>query len=190
MTKEIWKDIPGYKGIYQVSNLGRIKSLDKEWIMHNGGIRHKQGRILRTVRDGTGYGMVSLCMNSKQKIGRVHRLVAEAFIPNPHNKPQVNHIDGNRLNNIESNLEWVTASENILHADRIGLRNIQKGENHPFYGTTKKGKTVIDNSTGMVYESAREAAKCTGMKYQTLAGMLNGWNKNTTSMKYSEHLKY
>lgn len=106
--KELWKDIKGYEGCYQVSNLGRIKSLDR---MTNNqyGEYFMKGRILKnSIIKDKGYCRVSLNNGNGKISKRVHRLVAEAFIPNPENKLEVNHKDGNKLNNCVSNLEWCT----------------------------------------------------------------------------------
>ncbi len=108
---EVWKDIIGYEGLYQVSNLGNVKSLFRYKKVLNNTI-HK------------GYYLISLCKNKKQLPQRNHRLVAIAFIPNPENKPQVNHIDGNKLNNNVENLEWCTPKENTQHALLIGLKKV------------------------------------------------------------------
>ena len=112
---EIWKDIEGYEGLYQVSNLGRVRSL-----YYQG---HKREKILKTSRYSNDYLKVTLCKNSdNHKDYMVHRLVAQAFIPNTNNYPQINHIDSNRQNNCVSNLEWCTASQNIKHAYVYGNR--------------------------------------------------------------------
>lgn len=131
--KEIWKDIQGYEGLYQVSNLGNVKSLN--WNHCN------QQKLLSLDFNGTEtkgrYYKVTLFKNHKRKGHLVHRLVAEAFIPNPKNKPQVNHIDGNKINNCVSNLEWVTEKENVNHAIKHELRprictfERKKGANNP-----------------------------------------------------------
>lgn len=105
---EIWKSVNGFEGLYMVSNLGRIKSLPR-----NG--TRKNGSILKPAIRGN-YLFVRLTGNRLDKKCSVHRLVAEAFIPNPSNKPLVNHKDGNKLNNNANNLEWCTQSENMIHA--------------------------------------------------------------------------
>ncbi len=115
---EIWKDIVGYENKYQVSNLGNIKSLET-W---TGDKYIKREKLLKNILYGNSYYYVSLSKNGKVKRFKVNRLVAQAFIPNPKNKPQVNHIDGNKLNNKADNLEWCTQSENMKHASMFGLR--------------------------------------------------------------------
>ena len=121
---EIWKDIPEYKGLYQASNLGNIRSLDREVIqLSNGGktyFKHtREGRILSQGIQNGGYPVVSISVNAKRKICTVHRLVASAFIDNPNNYRDVNHKDGNKQNNNIENLEWVSHSENIKHSYRV-----------------------------------------------------------------------
>ena len=124
---EVWKDIEGYEGLYQVSTCGNIKSLAR--IVHSekrGDYKIKE-KILKQSDTTTGYKKVELCKdNEKRKSFKVHRLVAQAFIPNPNNKPEVNHIDGNKINNNIDNLEWVTSSENSIHAYETGLNPNKK----------------------------------------------------------------
>jgi len=114
---EIWKDIAGYEGLYQVSNLGRVKSLKR----NHGNSQNLRDRILTLEIAKNGYHRTRLWIRQGVKRFSVHRLVAQAFISNPQQKPQVNHMDGNPRNNQASNLEWVTQSENALHALRTGL---------------------------------------------------------------------
>jgi len=114
-VSENWKDIAGYEGHYQISDCGRVKSL-------------KFGAELILAQAKTNYLSVSLWLDGKLKVVKVHRLVAEAFIPNMDNKPQVNHLDGNKFNNKVENLEWATRSENANHALALGL--MPKGLNH------------------------------------------------------------
>jgi hypothetical protein len=110
---EVWKDVVGYEGLYQVSNLGRVKALER-LVKNNGSPQHKHEKILKYGKTGR-YLMVSLCKEGKVKAFTVHRLVAIAFIPNPKNKPNVDHIDTNCLNNCADNLRWVTQSENSMN---------------------------------------------------------------------------
>lgn len=122
--KEVWKTIKGYEGLYEVSNLGRVKSL----VGWNGHEYVKRVRMLKpskqNAKDDYFRLIVNLTKNHKKKSYKVHRLVAEAFIPNPDNKPQVNHIDGDTFNNKADNLEWCTDRENKIHAIETGLRNV------------------------------------------------------------------
>ena len=117
---EIWKDIPNYEGIYQVSNLGRIRSLDREITYANGKVGLYKGRIMKLKMSKYGYVVFHFSVDNKKKAITVHRLVAETFIPNPGDKPCVNHIDCNRANNKVSNLEWCTYKENVQHAIKCG----------------------------------------------------------------------
>lgn len=126
--EEIWKDIEGYEGLYQISNLGRIKSLSRFIYTNKEKTKgyYSENKILRLTSDDTGYLQVSLSKNGAVKKFHVHRLVAIAFIPNIHNKPQINHIDRNRKNAKATNLEWVTDSENKYHAWKNTKRKSNK----------------------------------------------------------------
>lgn len=117
--KEVWRDVINYEGYYMVSNLGRVKSLPR-----NGTISSE--RILKpNVLRPSGYCQVSLQKHGKRTYKKVHRLVAEAFLPNKNNYPQVNHIDGNKLNNNANNLEWCTVRYNIIHSLYALKKNIR-----------------------------------------------------------------
>lgn len=120
---EIWKDIKNYEGLYQVSNYGRVKSLDHKIeakIKYNE-FRVTKGKILKLNQKRNGYLSVDLSKNGIVKTAQVHRLVANAFIPNPENKPQVNHINAKKYDNRICNLEWTTAKENMKHASKSNL---------------------------------------------------------------------
>jgi hypothetical protein len=125
MGIEIWKDIKGFEGLYQISNYGRVKRLSKK--VFNKGLVHgkeyfiSKEIILKNATISKGYQGVTLTKNKKRYSKKVHRLVAEAFIPNPENKSQINHIDCNKKNNCVDNLEWNTQSENLKHAFKNGL---------------------------------------------------------------------
>lgn len=116
MQNEQWKDIEGYEGFYQISNFGRVRRLADVF-------PYKQ-HFLKAIPNRDGYLYVCLSIKSKHKVKTIHRLVAQSFIPNSDNKPCVNHIDGNKTNNIAENLEWCTYSENTTHAYKTRLINL------------------------------------------------------------------
>lgn len=119
---EIWKDIEEFKGLYQVSNFGRVRSIDRLITYRTGTKRLTKGTILTIGQNKLGYQQVSLSKNDKMYSRRVHRLVANAFIKNTKNYKEVNHIDGNKKNNKVENLEWCNRSQNMQHAVRLGLK--------------------------------------------------------------------
>lgn len=116
--EEVWKDIRGYEGYYQISSCGRIKSLDRKVKHLKGGYAIKKGKILKQCYDKDGYLLVVLYKNNKKRTRRVHRLVAMAFIPNPNNYPQINHRDEDKTNNTVQNLEWCDAKYNNAYGTR------------------------------------------------------------------------
>lgn len=154
---EEWRDIDGYAGYYQVSNKGRVRSLDRvvKTSEKFGGKKKIKGKILACSKV-EGYPAVALCKDGDEYKEFVHRLVARAFIPNPDNKPEVNHIDADRSNDNVENLEWVTHLENIQHSERLGLRTVN----------TKKAidasKKKIIRSDGKVFESIADAGRALG----------------------------
>ena len=145
---EIWKPIKDYEGLYEISNLGRVRSLDK---IRNAAINNVsetviRGRIMKQKSDKDGYLSVKLTHpNSKGKHLRVHRIVATSFICNPESKPQVNHKNGIKSDNNAVNLEWCTLSENRIHAYNTGLQSSEskKGELNNFSKLTESDVTYI-----------------------------------------------
>lgn len=146
MCTEIFVPIHGYEGLYEISNLGRVKSLPKVV-----GRRIKPESFLKIRISKQGYKMVSLCKQYTVFNASVHRLVAEAFIPNPEHKETINHIDGNKLNNAISNLEWATQHENNLHAYRTGLHDPKKN------GRTGKRRPLTESEKKLISERTKEA---------------------------------
>lgn len=129
VKEEIWKDIKGYEGYYKVSNLGRVKSLDRV-IEYKNGIEYSlKGSLRRVSCSGAGYQNIGLSRDSLMKNFLVHRLVAVAFLNNPDNLPVVNHIDGDKTNNKVCNLEWASHSDNMRHAVDTGLRETSSVQN-------------------------------------------------------------
>lgn len=155
MKKEIWKDIKNYEGYYQVSNLGRIKSVDRYINQYNGynySTRIYKGKILKFSIGTRGYLKVVLQKERKVKTYNVHRLVAEAFIPNPNNLPQVNHIDENKLNNNINNLEWCSSKYNI----NFGNRNIKVSNKLKGVPKSAKHRENISIARKKYYEKLKE----------------------------------
>lgn len=141
------------------------------------------GKKLTGGDNGNGYKFVALWKNNKAKNNYRHRLVAQHFLQNPHNKPEVNHLDGNKENNHFSNLEWCTEEENTRHAFENGFNKnsdlCKKSAKERF------SKTVLNVQNGIFYPSAKEAALSMNIKYYTLAAKLNGWNPNNTNFIYA-----
>lgn len=181
--QEIWKDVIGYEGIYKVSNFGKIKSLSRKKQNRHFFITTKE--MLLSPCNRGGYLRVVLQKNLSKRFVSVHRVVAEAFIPNPYNKETVNHIDANKVNNSVENLEWATTLENVRHARSMGLfPKMIISKRHREILKESVAKKVIDNSTGVVYETIIEASISLGIKKSTLTHYLLGTRKNKTSLSY------
>ena len=156
---EVWKDIKGYEGHYQVSDLGRVKSLSRVVKSRVGVFGTKKEIILKTFKNGDGYLKYKLCINGKEKSVISHRLVANEFLENPFNKPQVNHKNGIKDDNRVDNLEWVTSSENVIHSLANNLKIPQKGSEHGMSKLTEKevleiraiGRTKTLKEVGKMY---------------------------------------
>lgn len=171
--EEIWKDVKGFEGLYQVSNLGRIKSYAHK-VKCRGGFRVQPSKILTNCFDGNYYH-VTLFKTNKRKLLLVHRIVAMAFLDNHENKRTVNHIDGNKQNNKVDNLEWATYSENIKHAFSTGL-------NMPHDGGTSKPILEYDLNGNFVreYKSINDAARVLHISTGNIWSVLN---KKTKQIK-------
>ena len=181
---ETWKDIVGYEGWYQVSDMGNVRSLTRTFVDIMGRTRTHKGRVLKLSENSDGYKSQNLLKFGESKGFKVHRLVAMAFIPNPENKPEVNHKDGVKSNNIKDNLEWATHIENMRHAISYGLNDLSHLKRASIAGAKKSSKLVLDQSTGIFYESCSEASKMFNTTYTKLRCKLNGKTKNNTNLIY------
>lgn len=134
--KEIWKDIAGYEGLYQISNLGNVKSLARTVVKSNGVIQHRKERLMAKRKSMDGYYIAKLTVNHHSVSVGIHILVAKHFIPNPNHFPEVNHLDCDRTNNCVTNLEWCTHQQNIEHSRLLGHYKGRTGEKNPNFGST------------------------------------------------------
>jgi len=172
--EEIWKDIKGYEGRYQVSNKGLVKSLTHVTIREDGKKLPIKGRILKPMSNFNGYLQVSLCDSSgKVKRFYVHRLVCEAFHENPKNKPCVNHIDEDKTNNAASNLEWCTVKENCNH----GTRNARVGEAVAKALSKPVGQYTRDGKLIKVWQSTQEVERQLGFAHNNISEVARGKRK-------------
>lgn len=161
---EEWRDVVGYEGLYKVSSLGRVYSCERT-IHYKNCSYIKKGKILKPSVGTHGYYYLILCVNSKQRVETVHRLVAKAFISNIENKKQVNHIDENKLNNKVDNLEWVTQQENLTYG------NVHNRKYKKVSMFSKGGKKLEE------FNSLQEAEIKTGVKTASISACLTGRTK-------------
>ena len=163
-----WKPIKGYEGLYEISDNGDVKSLDRIVTLSNGCAKHVGSRMMKLTlskgRGGEGYYVVNLHKNGIGKLQFVHRLVAEAFIPNPNSLPTVNHIDGNKTNNAVNNLEWTSFPENNTHALDMKLR-LPRG--------TKVVQKTSEGEVVNIYKSTCEASRTTGIGRGSISHCIN-----------------
>ena len=161
----IWKAINDYEGLYEISNIGQIKSL-------------YTNKILKNNLGKSGYYQIQLFKNKQFKQLSIHRLVAEMFIPNPENKPQVNHINAIKKDNRVENLEWVTGDENMSHAKNLNLFK------NSYAAQKNVCKKVKDTNTNIVYDSIKIASEELNINYTSLRSMLCGKTRNSSGIVY------
>lgn len=189
ISTEIWKDIKDYEGLYQVSSLGRIRSLMKS---SGGSLYARKTPLIRKLQYNAVTGYIQVGLNKWQgggriaKLYRVHRLVAIAFIVNQYNLKEVNHKDGNKKNNNVENLEWTSREENIRHGFDTGLISVKKGEE-------TSGAKLTNEIVLSVFKSnvgPRELSRRMNLPYSTVASIKNGgsWN-HITGLPYKRRKK-
>lgn len=182
--EEIWKDIPSYEGYYQVSNLGNFRSLPRIIKYKQNGTRNYPAKSLLTETTKDNYQRIVLMKDGIKTRFQAHRLVALAFIPNPDNKPFINHIDGNKSNNIVTNLEWCTASENMTHADNTGLRDMF---NHHNPSNSKRVRCI---ETGQEFLSCLRAVRSLGKGNNSVSTLTRGiYRRGTAFGHYWEFIE-
>jgi len=173
--KEVWKDIPNYEGMYQVSNNGRVKSFRKSTKFHC-----KNEYFLKPTVINSGYGVVTLYKDSTRRKFLVHRLVAEAFLPNPNNYPQINHKDENKLNNNVCNLEWCSVEYNNAYGT-ARIRSVETVST-PVEQMTYDGKPIA------IYRSTKIASEILGINRGTLkSAIIKHSQCNGYYWRYSSH---
>lgn len=198
--EEIWRDIKGYEGKYQVSNLGRVKSLERT-DNNNHKVKEKE---LKIISDKDQYSIINLYQNGKNKTCRIHRLVASAFIPNPNNYPVINHKDENRTNNRIDNLEWCTSKHNNnygSHNKKVGkaLKGKPKSKQHILKvreNNPNKRKVKCLN-TNEIFEYIVDAARIYNICQSDITKCCKGKNKSAGKidgkparwMYYEDYLK-
>lgn len=170
LAGEEWRDIEGYDGKYQISNYGRVKSF-----------KCKTPHILKPFLSRDGYLKNNLCLQGKQCPRAVHRLVAQVFIPNPDNKPQINHVDGVKWNACSTNLEWATNSENQCHAYNTGLQVARRGSDVNFAKLTNEQVIYIRENPDNL--SVRQLGEKLGLDRRTISNVQRGKSYRNTGGK-------
>lgn len=176
--EEIWRDIKGYEGLYQISNLGNVKSLDRTVIRSDGVIQHREERIMSKRTSTDGYYIAKFNVNKISKSIAIHRLVAQAFIPNPDNLPEVNHINTDRKDNNVNNLEWCTHINNVRHSSDMGHYKRRYNEENG-----RARKIAIYNSDHKLLEEFKCMTDCA--KYM----IANNICRNDCSESYINNLR-
>lgn len=183
--KEIWKDIEGYEGLYQISNLGNVKSLERIVHKSNGVIQTRKERIMAKRVNTDGYYIAKLNVDKKSKSIAIHILVAKHFVPNPLNLPEVNHLDCNRKNNVYTNLCWTTHQENVQYSASKGHYK-HYGSSNPNYRVEKLKQFYKENP-----EEAKKLGRKGGQngKARKVIIFSDSFEKEFSCIKYcSEYL--
>ena len=173
MQEQVWKPVFQYEGYYEVSDHGNVRGVDRAIQLPDEKIRKVKGRLIAPKRNADGYLFVSLSRNGVTNTRYIHRMVAVAFIPNPWQLPEANHLDGDKTNNVPANLQWVTHQDNVIHAYAYGL-------NRNMGGSHKMAVGVIDNILGREFETVKDWCAARGINYNTGRNLLNGLNKSKT----------
>lgn len=178
--KEIWKPIKDYEGLYEISNFGNVKILARNYTRYNYLTkRYNIIKVKEKITQGTingGYRRICLTKNKVEKNKHIHKLVAEAFIPNPNNYSYVNHIDGNKQNNYIDNLEWCTLYQNNTHAYKTGLR--KSTDITPILQYDLEGNFIRE------YKSINEASKEANLDIRHISRNINGIGKQIGGYKF------
>lgn len=179
---EIWKDIIEYEGLYQISNLSSVKSLERYYFIGKGQNKTSkitvEEKLLEIFQYENGYTYACLSKESKVKKFKIHRLIAIHFIPNPNNYDQINHINAIRNDNRIENLEWCTHSHNMKHKFKMGNQSNSGGNN-------ASAISVINTKTGQIFGTIMEAADSVSMSRDSLYQKLKGNRVNDTIFIYA-----
>lgn len=181
MENIIWKDIKGYEGIYQVSNYGQVKSLRRLRKSSKGSVCIVRERLMKSKIDKYGYVAYSLCKESKMSYFTSHRLVALAFIENKHNYKQINHINGNKLDNSIYNLEWCDNQHNMKEAYRLGLSKARKSKDNLL---SKKIGKIKDGIFVKEYHSLSDACFDNKVVKSAIGNCLKGRSKSCAGFQW------
>lgn len=184
--QEIWKDIPGYEGYYQASNLGLIRSIDRTIKTKYNKLVPLKGKILKQHIDACGYSYVSMYKNNKHSTLAVHRLVAMAFIPNPENKSDVNHKNCIKTCNVVNNLEWMTRSQNVKHAFDNGLgTKYWEGKFGKHHHSSKKiNQLDLNGNFIKSWDGITEASRHLPVTRKGISNALTGKSKTSAGYKW------
>lgn len=185
MKNEVWRDVKGYKGLYQISSKGRLKSLSRPVRHARGGFRVTKQRIIEPRKGKRGYFVFTLSKEGQSSQRYAHRLIAIAFIPNPEGKPHINHRNGVKDDNRIKNLEWCTHQENHLHRFRaLGYRHSKKVIESTIKKGYANGKRTRCTETGVIYRSAQEASEKTGIAMTSIARARRGLLKTAGGYRW------